>query len=447
MSRRPDIAVVGAGLAGCEAALQLARRGFLVRLYEQKPQARSEAASSDRFAELVCSNSFRARSLENAVGLVKEEMRRLGSFFMAAAARAEVPAGGAMAVDRERFAAWMTEKVQAEPNVEIVSGVVDAVPEGDFETIVATGPLTGGRLADYLRELAGSGYGELHFYDAIAPIVDAETIDMDKAFFASRYDKGGDDYLNLPLDEPTYRRFVDELVRAERVLPREFEDPKFFESCLPVDVLADRGPDTLAFGPMKPVGLVDPKTGKRPHAVVQLRREDKAGTAYNLVGFQTRLTYPDQKRIFRTIPGLEHAEFLRFGTVHRNTFLDAPRLLDRQLRLRTNPRVLFAGQISGVEGYVESAACGLVVAILSAARLQGAPIPPPPPETMLGGMLNYLATPQDRFQPSHVNHAMLPPPPGRKRGSERKLAYAERALAALERWVLDNAIHVLEPEA
>ena len=444
MERHPDAVIIGAGLAGTEAALQLARRGFSVRLYEQKPGSRSAASRSDLFAELVCSNSLRARSPENAVGLLKEEMRALGSFFMAAADACEVPAGGALAVDRECFSRRLTGQLRGRSGIEIASAQLDGIPPDSGEMIVATGPLTGGRLAERIAELTGREH--LHFYDAIAPIVDAASIDTDRAFFASRYGKGGDDYLNLPLTEAEYRAFVAELKSAEKVPPRPFEDPRYFEGCLPIDVMAGRGEKTLAFGPLKPVGLTDPGTGRRPYAVVQLRAENAGKSAYSLVGFQTRLTRGEQLRLFRRLPGLEGAEFLRLGSVHRNTFIHSPGLVDWHLRLRRNPDISFAGQITGVEGYVESAACGLIVGLFTASRLDRRPVPPPPPETMLGGMLAYLVRPRDDFQPSNVTHAMLPPLEGPKLPKrERKSAYAERARAALSRWIGENEIQILDP--
>ncbi len=433
---RADVSVVGAGLAGSEAALQLARRGLRVRLFEQKPESRGEAFRSDLFAELVCSNSFRALNPENAVGLLKEEMACLGSFFMQAAELTQIPAGGALAVDRERFSAWLTEKIRENPNIDIVERRLDAIPEGEEALLLASGPLTDGGLASDLERLMG-GEG-LHFYDAIAPIVDIESIDMTKAFFASRYDKGGADYLNLPLDETQYKRLVRDLVAAEKVPPRPFEDPKYFEGCLPVDLMAARGEKTLAFGTMKPVGLIDPRTGRRAHAVIQLRAENADKSAFSLVGFQTRLTHGEQLRVFRTIPGLERAEFLRLGSVHRNTFLDAPRLLDERLRLKSDPRIRFAGQITGVEGYVESAACGLLAGLFIAADFSGKPLSSPPVETMLGGMLGHLARTDAPFQPSNVTLSMLPPLPkgGPRLGKrQRKQAHMERAREKLAEWI------------
>ena len=343
MNPSPSVAVVGAGLAGCEAALQLAHRGVSVTLYEQKPGKRTEAQTSPHFAELVCSNSFRGASLENAVGLLKEEMRLLGSALIEAASRTQVPAGGALSVDRERFAAQMTDWVKSHPNITVVQEEVTCLPITDADvTLVATGPLTSPALTTELQRLTGAD--QLYFYDAIAPILDAESIDKSIAFYASRYDKGdGDDYLNLPLNEEQYEAFVDDLLAAKKVTVRAFEEPKYFEGCMPIEVMAERGRQTLAFGPMKPVGLTDPRTGERSHAVVQLRAENREKTAYNMVGFQTRMTFPEQKRVFQKLPGLAKAEFLRFGSIHRNTFLNSPSLLSEDLSLKGEPGLFFGG--------------------------------------------------------------------------------------------------------
>ncbi len=440
----PDVVVVGAGLAGCEAALQLAGRGHRVRLYEQKPAARSEASASNLFAELVCSNSFRAKTPENAVGMLKEEMERLGSFFMAAARQSEIPAGGALAVDRERFSAWLTGRVRNHANIEVVEQEVTEVPKEAEEVILATGPLTSDAFAEQVAALTNREH--LHFYDAIAPIVEADSIDLNKAFFQSRYDKGGDDYLNCPFSKAEYDAFVAELLQAEKVAPRDFEKPKYFEGCLPVEVLAERGEKTLAFGPMKPVGLLDPHTGKMPYAVIQLRAENANKSAYSLVGFQTRMKHAEQQRVFRMIPGLEHAVFQRLGSVHRNTFINSTLLVDRHIRLRRDPRISFAGQLSGVEGYVESAASGLAVALFTDSRLRRQPIPPMPLETMIGALMAYLVRMDEHFQPSNVTHGMLPALQGKKlRKRDRKLAYAERAREKLTEWIVHNRVALLTP--
>ena len=430
--------MVGAGLAGCEAALSLAEGGRRVRLLEQKPRARTPAQSSDGLAELVCSNSLRGAALTNAVGLLKEEMRRLGSFIMRAADRCHVPAGGALAVDRERFSATLTEWVHAQPNIELVSEVVGELPEAR-PLVIATGPLTADGLAGALADRLGQQ--AIAYYDAIAPIVAADSIDWSRVFRGSRWDKGETDrersaYVNCPLSADQYSAFVQALLAADQVAPRAFEEVRYFEGCLPIEVMAERGEKTLSFGPMKPVGLVDPRTLRRPHAVVQLRQEDAAATAYNLVGFQTRLTRPAQAAIFRQIPGLERAEFLRWGAVHRNTFVDAPRHLDESLQLRGEPGVYLAGQITGVEGYVESAACGWLCAHFVAARLDGRVPNPPPPTTAHGALLRHLARQDQPFQPSNVNFSLLAPWEGdRLHKRARYQAMADRALGDLARWM------------
>jgi methylenetetrahydrofolate--tRNA-(uracil-5-)-methyltransferase len=441
MSHSPPITIVGAGLAGCEAALQLASRGIPVRLLEQKPIQRTAAQSSDELCELVCSNSFRGTALSNAVGLLKEEMRRLGSFTILTADACRVPAGGALAVDRERFSREISRRVHEHPLIERVATVVGRIPS-ERPLVLATGPLTGSELASDIERLVGSD--SLAYYDAIAPVVSAESIDWDQAFLASRWGKGQDEadrmaYANLPLDEAGYRAFVAELVAAEKVPARAFEEPRYFEGCLPIEVMAARGEMTLAFGPMKPVGLTDPRTGRRPFAVVQLRKEDRAGTAYNLVGFQTRMTWGEQKRVFRSIPGLGAAEFERFGAVHRNTFIDAPRLLDPTLRLRGETSLYFAGQITGVEGYVESAACGWLVAHVIAARVSGREPVLPPATTAHGGLLEQLRRGEGAYQPSNITFSHIAPWEGsRLKKREKYEAMAGRALAALEEWSRDS---------
>lgn len=432
------VTIVGGGLAGCEAAWQLAERGVEVTILEQKPAKRTPAQTGDGLAELVCSNSMRGASLANAVGLLKEELRRAGSLVMTVADRTRVPAGGALAVDRERFSAEMTAAVRGHARIRVVAEEVTRIPD-DRPVIVATGPLTGDALAEDLARVVGAGH--LAYYDAIAPIVSAESIDWGKVWKQSRYDKGtadGDEaaYVNCPLDEPEYHAFVAAVVAVEKVAPREFEQVRYFEGCLPIEVMAARGPLTLAYGPMKPVGLVDPRTGKRPFAVVQLRPEDEATTAYNLVGFQSRMTWTEQGRVLRMIPGLEQAEFLRFGSVHRNTFVNAPELLDETMQLRALPGVFLAGQIAGVEGYVESTAAGFVCAIALAQRLLDRPFAPPPATTALGGILAHLSRKVPDYQPSNITWAHLPPlPDRRKKKRERYEAMAERALADLEAWL------------
>ncbi|MFZ5893785.1 MAG: methylenetetrahydrofolate--tRNA-(uracil(54)-C(5))-methyltransferase (FADH(2)-oxidizing) TrmFO [Myxococcota bacterium] len=431
------VSIIGAGLAGSEAALTLANHGIDVVLYEQKPQARTPAQSSDSLCELVCSNSFRGAALSNAVGLLKEEMRRMGSFVMGAAELTRVPAGGALAVDRDKFSARMTELLSSNPRIEIRAGRIDAIPE-DRPLVIATGPLTGDALANDIARVLGAD--ALAYYDAIAPIVSAESIDWSKVFMASRWDKGEDAedksaYVNCPLDEQTYKDFVREVRAARKVEPKSFEQVRYFEGCLPIEVMAERGEQTLAFGPMKPVGLVDPRTGRRPYAVVQLRKEDQAGTAYNMVGFQTRMAWPEQQRVFRMIPGLEAAEFQRFGAVHRNTFVNAPKFLERDLSCRALPGVYFAGQIAGTEGYVESAGLGLLVAFILIDRLAGREPLLPPPETALGGLLTHLGRHPEDYQPSNITFSHLPPWEGSRLKKRMKYeAMAERGLLALDAW-------------
>ena len=428
------ITVIGAGLAGSECAYQLARLGHAVVLREQKPQKRSPAHQSPNFAELVCSNSLRSDNPESAIGLLHAELRRVGSLILSAADRQRVPAGDALAVDRELFSADVQQQLAAQRNVTLVPGEVTAVPEGTV--VFATGPLTSLALTDALAPFVGE---KLYFYDAIAPIVAADSIDLSIAFRQSRYGKGGgDDYLNLPLTKDEYTRFVAELRAGAKVIPHAFEEPKYFEGCLPVEIMAERGEDTLAYGPMKPVGLRDPRTGLQPHAVVQLRMEDRAGTAWNLVGFQTRLTWPEQKRIFGLIPGLGQAEWVRMGQIHRNTFLDSPRLLGRDFALKNEPRLLFAGQITGVEGYVESTACGYLAALALHARLSGISFVPPPATTALGALYRHVtgeAHPEGyRYQPTNVVFALFPPIEGRHKKAEKRTLYSERAVRDFDVW-------------
>ncbi|MFO0713704.1 MAG: methylenetetrahydrofolate--tRNA-(uracil(54)-C(5))-methyltransferase (FADH(2)-oxidizing) TrmFO [Sandaracinus sp.] len=432
------VLVVGGGLAGCECAFQLAERGIDVRLVEQKPDKRTPAQVGDGLAELVCSNSFRGAALTNAVGLLKEEMRRAGSLVMAVGDEVRVPAGGAFAVDREAFSRAMTARITAHPRIRRESGEITEIPS-DRPVVIATGPLTGDALAASIASIVGAEH--LAYYDAIAPILSAASIDESKVFRASRYDKGQDDaYVNCPLDKAQYTAFVEALRGAEKVAPREFEKVRYFEGCLPVEVMAERGERTLAFGPMKPVGLTDPRTGRWPYAVVQLRPEDEDRTAFNMVGFQTRMKWPEQKRVFSMIPGLENVEFLRYGSVHRNTFVDAPRVLADDLSLVRAPGVHLAGQVAGVEGYVESAACGLVVGIALARSLAGEPFTAslPPRETALGSLWSHLRTPTDRYQPSNVIFSMFPPLEGAGKQLRKRARYAvlaERALAALLPWL------------
>lgn len=431
-----EVTVVGAGLAGCEASLQLARRGHTVRLVDQKPGKRTVAQSSPQYCELVCSNSFRGAALTNAVGLLKEEMRRLGSQTMEAAALTRVAAGGALAVDREKFSAEMTRRLLAEPRVTLVEEELTALPS-ERPLLLCTGPLTGDALAADLGQHIDD---QLAYYDAIAPIVTADSIDFEKAFFASRWDKGESEedkraYVNCPLDEQQYKNFVQALIDAEKVTPNSAEDVRYFEGCLPVEVMAERGEKTLAFGPMKPAGITDPKTGRWPKAVVQLRKEDEAGTAYNLVGFQTRMTWPAQKVVFRMIPGLEQAEFFRFGAVHRNTFINAPRCLDECWQLKNLPGVYLAGQLIGTEGYVEAAAGGWLAAHFISERLRGR-TPEPPPETSAHfGLLRQTRRHEQDYQPSNITFAHLPPWQGARLKKRAKYeAMAELSLRDLGQW-------------
>jgi methylenetetrahydrofolate--tRNA-(uracil-5-)-methyltransferase len=434
----PDVTVIGGGLAGTECAYQLARRGFRVVLREMKPHRRSPAHRTDGLAELVCSNSLRSDNAESAVGMLHAELRQLGSLVLRAADETRVPAGDALAVDREKFSARVGELLGSTGALTVEAGEVTTLPEGTV--VVATGPLTSEALTSTLEGHVGA---KLYFYDAIAPIVSADSIDEAIAFRMSRYGKGGgDDYVNLPMTREQYLAFVEAVRGAEKVSPHAFEEPRYFEGCLPVEVMAERG-DVLAFGPMKPVGWVDPRTGQRPAAVVQLRMEDRAGTAYNMVGFQTRLTWPEQRRVFRTIPGLANAEFLRMGQIHRNTFLDSPRLLAPDFSLRTEPRLLFAGQITGVEGYVESAACGLLVAEALCARRAGVPFSPPPQTTALGALHAHVtgdAHPEGHpHQPSNVTFGLFPPLEGRVKKADKRAAYARRAQTDFEGWLARHA--------
>ena len=436
-----EIVVIGGGLAGSEAAWQAAQAGLAVTLYEMRPAQQTPAHVTDRLAELVCSNSLGSNLVDRAPGLLKEELRRLGSLVIACADETAVPAGGALAVDREAFAALVTERIAAEPRITLRREEVTALPT-DRPVIVATGPLTSLPLAAEIGRLCGTDY--LYFYDAMAPIVTAESVDMRIAFRASRYGQGeGEgDYLNCPMTRAEYDRFVAALLNAETIPLRDFEreDPRFFEACLPVEVLAARGEKALAFGPLKPVGLTDPRTGKRPYAVVQLRQDNRAGTLYNLVGFQTNLKWGEQERVFRLIPGLERAEFVRFGQMHRNTFINAPTLLHPTMQFRRREDLFFAGQITGTEGYIGSVASGLVAGLNAARLVGGQPLLAFPPTTMIGALCRYVAgADPHNFQPMKANFGLLPPlePPVRNKRA-RYAAYARRALADLERFHEDH---------
>jgi methylenetetrahydrofolate--tRNA-(uracil-5-)-methyltransferase len=425
------IRVIGAGLAGCEAAWQIARRGERVRLYEMKPMRYSPAHRSPHFAEIVCSNSFKSESLENGHGVLKAEMDLLGSLILKVAKETRVPAGDCLAVDREVFSKGITSFLESLENVEIVREEVTAVPQGGV-AVLASGPLTSQALSLDIQKLTGS---PLFFYDAISPIVMAESIDQEKTFRASRYGKGGEDYLNCSMEREAYYRFVDALVGSEKFPLRDFERGYLFEGCLPVEELASRGKDTLAFGPLKPVGLLDPRTGRQPFAVVQLRMENRFGSLFNLVGFQTRLKQDEQRRVFRMIPGLEQAEFVRYGSIHRNTFIDSPRLLNDFLQLRKEGRLFWGGQITGVEGYMESTAMGLLAGVNAWLVKEGRDPVSPPPTTAMGALVHYIAhTTTTPFQPMNINFGLFPPLSGRAKGEKKRQFLAQRALEDLEQW-------------
>jgi len=445
MTGNKGIQIIGGGLAGCEAAWQAARRGCPVRLYDMKPHRFSPAHSSPLLAEMVCSNSLRASALHSAVGLLKEEMRRLDSLIMAVADETAVPAGRALAVNRELFSQEITRRLEQQPLVEIIRRELTEIPPpGDTPLILATGPLTSESLAQSLIHLTGRD--RLAFYDAIAPIVYAESLDMDIVYLKSRYEDGPGDYLNCPMNKEEYLGFIEALKAADTVPLKDFEEVKYFEGCLPIEVMVARGNNTLRFGPMKPVGLDDPRTGRWPYAVVQLRKENKQGTLYNLVGFQTKLTYPEQKRVFRMIPGLAGAEFARLGSIHRNTFVCAPELLRPTLQLKSRPDLFLAGQLSGVEGYVESTAMGLLAGINSGMMLQGKALAVPPPETAMGSLITHLTQSDPaHFQPSNVTFGLFPEldgPPAIEGKKPQKLSKQQRgeirankALQALAEWI------------
>jgi methylenetetrahydrofolate--tRNA-(uracil-5-)-methyltransferase len=425
--------VIGAGLAGSEAAWQIASRGIKVKLYEMRPVRQTPAHHTEKFAELVCSNSLRANTLTNAVGVLKEEMRKLNSVIISSADDCAVPAGGALAVDRHEFAGLVTERVKNHPNVEVITEEVTEIPEGP--TIIATGPLTSDNLSKALNSLTGEEY--LYFYDAAAPIIEVDSINMDKVYLKSRYDKGEAAYLNCPMTEEEFDRFYEALISSETVPLKEFEKEIFFEGCMPVEVMAKRGKKTLLFGPMKPVGLEDPKTGKIPYAVVQLRQDNSAGTLYNIVGFQTHLKWGPQKELIQLIPGLENAEVVRYGVMHRNTFLNSPKLLKDTYQLKERDDLFFAGQMTGVEGYVESAASGLIAGINAAKLVKGEELAVFPRETAIGSMAYYITTANpDNFQPMNANFGLMPPLEKRiKNKQERNTAIAERALETIQNFI------------
>ncbi|MEE0914196.1 MAG: methylenetetrahydrofolate--tRNA-(uracil(54)-C(5))-methyltransferase (FADH(2)-oxidizing) TrmFO [Ruminococcus sp.] len=433
------INVIGAGLAGCEAAVQIASRGIKVKLYEMKPKKKTPAHHTDLFGELVCSNSLKAMRIESAAGLLKEEMRRLDSFLMQCADKCQVPAGGALAVDREIFATLVTEGIKKNSNIEVISEEITEIPD-DAITVIATGPLTSEPLAEKIKKMFGDS---LSFFDAAAPIVTAESIDMDYAFCASRYDRGGeDDYINCPMNKEEYDNFYNELINAERAPLHDFDvnNPKVYEGCMPVEVMAQRGEGTLRFGPMKPVGLVNPRTGHRPWAVLQLRKENSSGSMYNLVGFQTNLKFPEQKRVFSMIPALHKADFVRYGVMHRNTFICSPKVLNADYSVKENKKLFFAGQITGVEGYMESAASGIMAGINACNRLLGKDTMILPKETMIGSLSSYIADPTVvKFQPMGANFGVLPELENRPRDKkERGAAYAKRALEVLDEYLEVN---------
>ena len=425
------VKVIGAGLAGCEAAWQLAQRDIDVELYEMKPQKMTPAHHSQDFAELVCSNSLRGDRLENAVGLLKEELRRCGSLILSCAEETRVEAGGCLAVDREGFSRLVTQKVRSHPRIHVVEEEVTEIPEGPV--IIATGPLT----SDSLSQAIGAYFGDtgyLHFFDAAAPLVTAESLDMNEAWWQSRYDRGTPDYINCAMDKAQYEAFIQELIQAEEAPVHGFEDQNVFEGCMPVEVMARRGVDTLRYGPLKPVGLTDPKTGREPYAVVQLRQDNAAKTVFNLVGFQTHLKFGEQKRVFSMIPALRNAEFVRYGVMHQNTFLQSPRLLDRYYADRRNPLVAFAGQMTGVEGYVESTASGYLAAVAMAAKIQGRPVPEFPKTTAIGALGLYVSDEKiENFQPMNINFSIIAPLEKRiRKKAEKNLAIAQRSLEIID---------------
>jgi methylenetetrahydrofolate--tRNA-(uracil-5-)-methyltransferase len=428
------LTIIGAGLAGSEAAWQAAEAGVSVVLYEMRPQHPTPVHKTGNCAELVCSNSLGSNQDSSAPFLLKQELRNLNSLVIRSADKHSVPAGKALAVDRDLFSEEITRTLEKHPNITLKHEEVSEIPmEGPV--IIATGPLTSPVFSEKLTQLLGQDY--LYFYDALSPIIDAQSIDTDKTFFASRYGKGDADYLNCGMSRTQYEKFIDELLKAEKVSLKEFEKPLYFEGCMPIEVLADRGPQTLAFGPLKPVGLNHPETNERFHAVVQLRKENKEGTAYNLVGFQTKLTYPEQRRIFKMIPGLENAEFFRLGAIHRNTFINAPQLLSGDLSLKSHPNVFFAGQIIGVEGYVESSAMGLVASLSAMSRLNGIPFTPPPAETAIGALLQYVAGKEGSYQPMNINFGLFLGPEIRIRDKKKRNQHIiDRALEMQEKWLV-----------
>ena len=426
-----EVVVIGGGLAGCEAAYQIAKRGIKVKLYEMKPKKFSPAHSNENLAEIVCSNSFKSNSITNACGLLKEELRRLDSLLIKTADENSVPAGQALAVDREKFAEAVTKKIKEIENIEVINEEITEIPK-DRIVIIATGPLTSESLSKQIASLTGQD--KLYFFDAAAPIVEKDTIDMQIAFWGDRYGKGDSNYINLPMNEQEYKEFYNELVNAEVVTLHNFEKREIFESCMPIEIMAKRGEDTLRYGPLKPVGFTDPRTGKRPYAIVQLRQDNKEGTLFNMVGFQTNLKFGEQKRVFSKIPGLQNAEFVKYGVMHRNTYINSSILLDRTYNLKQNDNIYFAGQITGVEGYVESISSGLVAGINVANKILGKQKQIFPEETVIGKLADYISTENAKFQPMNANFGILPELPQKIRDKqERYQALADRALAELEK--------------
>ena len=437
-----EIIVIGGGLAGCEAAYQVAKRGIKVKLYEMKPKKFSPAHSNENLAEIVCSNSFKSNAITNACGLLKEELRRLDSLLIKTADENSVPAGQALAVDREKFAEAVTNKIKEIENIEIINEEITKIPE-DKIVIIATGPLTSESLSKQIAKLTGQD--KLYFFDAAAPIIEKDTIDMQIAFWGDRYGKGDSNYINLPMNEQEYKEFYNELVNAEVVTLHNFEKREIFESCMPIEIMAKRGEDTLRYGPLKPVGFTDPRTGKRPYAIVQLRQDNKEGTLFNMVGFQTNLKFGEQKRVFSKIPGLQNAEFVKYGVMHRNTYINSSILLDRTYNLKQNNNIYFAGQITGVEGYVESISSGLVAGINAANKVLGKNKQIFPQETVIGKLADYISTENDKFQPMNANFGILPELPQKIKDKQtRYKALADRALSRIRENIIKSHFHTLD---
>jgi len=429
----PEIVIIGGGLAGSEAAWQAANRGIRVLLYEMRPERMTDAHTTGDLAELVCSNSFKSNELTNAHGLLKEELRKLGSIIIGIADKTRIPSGSALAVDRKEFSGMVSDAISSHPGIKVIREEI-SVPLFDVPVIIAAGPLTSEGLVSWIKRTIGDEL--IYFYDAISPVISSDSINMDIAFRASRYNKGGDDYLNCPMDRREYEQFYNALIKADKVPAKDFEDIPYFEGCMPIEVLAGRGIETLLYGPMKPVGLKDLRTGEQPYAVIQLRQEDKYGQAYNMVGFQTRLKWPDQRKVFRMIPGLEQAEFLRYGSLHRNTFINSPLILDSSLRLKKVDNIYMAGQITGVEGYTESVSSGLLAGLSAAHYLKGNEFPPPPETTCMGALLNYVTSGSvQKFQPMNINWGLIAPLSVKIKNKDmQRKRLAERAIEDIVRW-------------